>query len=41
MGAAPGLSGFEAPPPIPAVSEINSGAGLKSQNREILFRGTD
>lgn len=41
VGAAPGLSGFEAPPPIPAVSEINSDAGLKSQNREILFRGTD
>lgn len=40
-GAGPGLSGFEAPPPIPTVSEINSDAGLKSQNREILFRGTD
>lgn len=38
------LSGFDAPyvpSSNPRVSEINSDTGLKSQNREILFRWTD
>ncbi len=38
------LSGFDAPSvpsSNPWVSEINSDTGLKSQNREILFRWTD